>query len=127
MDDTLTAGLAVQKARKVTEQMVPTLIDGVVKARLPDVLDTMLPTAVRESIPAALARIYVAPRDGTDGKAGLDGPMGPQGPAGPSGFNHDDAMALQAAWADLWKAILTPRTRTVIRDAQGRITGLTEG
>lgn len=127
MDDTLTAGLAVQKARKVTEEMVPTLLDGVVKARLPETLDAMLPHELRVLIPKAVAEIYVQPRDGTDGKAGLQGPRGPRGPAGPSGFSHDDAAALRAAWADLRAAILTPRRRTVIRDAQGRITGLTEG
>lgn len=64
---------------------------------------------------------------GEPGPTGGEGKAGPVGPAGPSGFSQDDAVALRAAWADLKAAILTPRRRTVIRDAQGRISGLTEG
>lgn len=60
-------------------------------------------------------------------KALLDVPRGPSGPAGPSGYNHDDAVALEAAWLDLKDAILTPRSRRVIRDEYGQIIGLTDG
>lgn len=64
---------------------------------------------------------------GPQGEAGPEGAPGPMGLNGPSGFVKADADRLISAWADLRQAILIPRKRTVIRDNQGRITGLTEG
>lgn len=132
MDDTLAAGLAVQKARKVTEAMIPTLLPDVVKAHLPLLLDEKLPVVLRDLTYEAVADTYAKspPTNGRDGAPGVDGKAGdagPRGPAGPSGFSRTDADRLMAAWADLRAAILTPRKRTVIRDNLGRITGLTEG
>lgn len=65
--------------------------------------------------------------DGVDGAPGPEGPPGLKGPQGPPGFTPADIDTLTQRWEELKAVVLRPRKRSVVRDTQGRITGLTEG